>query len=377
MSDEQYMRQALALAEQARGGTSPNPLVGALIVKNGAVVGRGWHQQAGMPHAEIHALADAGHQAQGACMYVTLEPCSHHGRTGPCTEAIIRAGVHRVVAAMTDPNPAVAGQGFRQLRENGVEVVEGVLAHEAARQNDIFLTWITTGKPFIALKSAMTLDGKIATGKGDSRWITCAASRQFVHQLRSQYDAVLVGIGTVLADNPQLTNRTPDGGKNPIRLVLDSQARTPLDSHVIADGQAPTIIVVAEDAPSDRVEALRLAGVDILVMPRKKDRIDLPLLLAELGRRPITSILVESGGAVNGSLIDDGLADKVYWFIAPKLTGGSCAPGPVGGQGVAKMDEAHQLEEMVWQPIGSDMLLTAYFTERKGRHVYRTCGRIG
>ena len=368
MDHEVYMRHALTLAEQARGRTSPNPLVGAIIVKDGAIVGKGWHHKAGTPHAEIHALNQAGEQARGATVYVTLEPCSHYGRTGPCASALIQAGVKTVVAAIKDPNPKVAGHGFAMLRAAGIEVIEGVLAHDAAKQNDIFLKWISTKQPFVALKTAMSLDGKIATHSGHSQWITSSESRQYVHALRDQYDSILVGIGTVLADNPKLTVRLPQGGKNPIRIVLDSQARTPLTAALLTDRQAPTIIVVAPSAPQERVSLLSKAGADIVTVPATTSGLDLHALLTKLGQRqePITSILVEGGAAVNGFFIDSGLVDKLYWFIAPKLIGGYDAPSPVGGQGAYTMEQAWQLLDTVWAPIGADMLLTAYMKKREG-----------
>lgn len=377
MTDEIYMREALVLAEHGRGRTSPNPLVGAVVVNDNRIVGRGWHHKAGTAHAEVHALADAGKLAKGATVYVTLEPCSHYGRTGPCTEELIRQGVKKVVIAISDPNPLVVGQGLSRLRDAGIEVVEGVLAHEAARQNDIFLKWITSGKPFITLKTAMTLDGKIAAHTGHSRWITGPESRHYVHHLRNQYDAILVGIGTVLADNPQLTVRLPEGGKNPIRIILDSHGRTPLTAHVITDSQATTIIAVTPKAPPKRLQALSQAGAEVLIIPEGPTGIDLQALFSELGKRLITSILVEGGASINGAILDATLADKLYWFIAPKIIGGNNAFSPVGGRGRASMDEALELEETVWQTMGADMLLTAYFTRREGRNVYRTCGRIG
>jgi len=376
LDDERYMGEALKLAQRALGRTSPNPMVGAVIVKNGQIVGRGWHHKAGTAHAEIHALNEAGASAAGATIYVTLEPCSHTGRTGPCTEALIYAGIKKVVVAMTDPNPLVAGRGLDSLRRAGIEVVEGVLAAQAAQLNEIFIKWITTGMPFIALKTAMTLDGKIATYTGHSRWITSSDARLYVHALRNQYDAILVGIGTVLADNPELTTRLPQGGKNPIRIILDSEARTPLTAKVVVDGQAPTIIAVTARAPTDRTEALRQAGVEVLVLSECSNEVSLRSLFKLLGSRMITSILVEGGSTVNGAIIDANLADKLYWFIAPKLIGGTSAPNPIGGPGVATMDEAVQLEDLFLEQVGPDILITANFLSREGRHVYRTCGRI-
>lgn len=376
MDDERYMGEALQLARRAVGRTSPNPMVGAVIVRDGHIVGRGWHQKAGTAHAEIHALNEAGPLAADATIYVTLEPCSHTGRTGPCTDAIIRAGIKKVVVAMTDPNPLVAGTGLELLRKAGIEVIEGIMALEAAQLNESFIKWITTGLPFVALKAAMTLDGKIATRSGHSRWITGPEARLFVHSLRNQYDAILVGIGTVLADDPELTTRLPEGGRNPIRIILDSEARTPLAAKVITDGQAQTIIAVTPRAPDERIEALRKAGAEVLVLPECAKRVSLPALFKLLGSRMITSILVEGGSAIHGAIIDAKLGDKLYWFVAPKIVGGGCAPNPVSGQGVSTMEEAILIEEQVWQQVGADFLLIGHFSNREGRNVYRTCGRI-
>mgnify|MGYP000844851779 CR=1 FL=1 len=374
---EQYMRRALALARLACGCTSPNPMVGAVIVKNGQVVGEGFHAKAGTPHAEIHALKQAGELARGATLYVTLEPCSHYGRTGPCVQSIIQAGIAQVVVAMTDPNPLVAGRGLQQLRQAGIEVIEGVLAKEAARLNEVFIKWITTKMPFVVLKTAMSLDGKIATSTGDAKWITGPAARRRVHLYRQCYDAILVGIGTVLADDPALTVRLPGATKNPLRVIVDSQARTPLTAQVVTDGKAPTIIAVAPDAPPERVAALRATGAEIMVVPRGYGGIDLRQLLAELGRRQITSVLVEGGSRINGTFFAENLVDKVYWFVAPKFIGGEAAPGPIGGQGATSMREAVLLEDLSFEQIEEDFLISGYIVSREGRDVYRHCGRIG
>lgn len=374
--DEQYMRQALDIARYAIGRTSPNPMVGAVIVSNGRVVGQGWHRKAGTPHAEIHALQQAGELARGATMYVTLEPCSHHGRTGPCADAVAAAGIKKVVIAMNDPNPLVAGKGIAKLRAAGIEVVEGILAAEAAKLNEIFIKWISTQMPFIAVKSAMSLDGKIAAHTGHSQWITGEKSRERVQQLRDCHDGILVGIGTVLADNPSLTARLSYEGKNPIRIIIDSMARTPLDAKVVTDGLAPTIIVVTPSAPSERVNALRARGAEILSIESKEERVDLREAFKALAKRDITSILIEGGASINGSIMEEHLADKIYWFIAPKIIGGQRALGPVGGQGVTDVNHAHEFEDLTMEPIGQDILISAYMCNREGRDVYRTCGRI-
>ena len=374
--DEKYMGQALALAQYAKGRTSPNPMVGAVIVCDGRVVGEGWHRKAGTPHAEINALQQAGDLAYNASIYVTLEPCSHHGRTGPCVEALIAAGIKKVIIAMTDPNPLVAGQGISKLREAGIEVVEGVLAKEAAKLNEAFIKWISTRKPFVLLKSAMSLDGKIASYTGHSKWITGAESRIYVHQLRDTYDAILVGIGTVLADNPTLTTRLAYQGKNPIRVVVDSMARTPIHSNVVTDGLARTMIAVTDKAPQEKIDALRACGVEVIECEKTTAGVNLSHLFKILGEQQITSILIEGGAAINASVLEDNLVDKINWFIAPKIIGGVDAPGPVGGKGIADVNDAKGFEDIHMDTIGEDILISAYLRNREGRDVYRTCGRI-
>ncbi|QDR80664.1 bifunctional diaminohydroxyphosphoribosylaminopyrimidine deaminase/5-amino-6-(5-phosphoribosylamino)uracil reductase RibD [Sporomusa termitida] len=373
--DEYYMQQALTIAQYAQGRTSPNPLVGAVIVKDGRIVGQGWHRQAGTPHAEIHALAQAGDLAKGATVYVTLEPCSHHGRTGPCADALIQAGVRKVVAAMADPNPLVAGNGLNRLRAAGIEVVEGILSAEAARLNEVFIKWIVTGMPWAVLKTAMSLDGKIAAYTGHSQWITGAAARAYVHKLRDTHEGILVGIGTVLADNPELTARLPAAGRNPVRIIVDSMARTPLNAKVVTDGQAQTIIAVGREAPADRVAALTSKGVEVLTLDQTPAGINLRQLFKILGERRITSILVEGGATINASVFTANLIDKVYCFIAPKIIGGRTAPTPVGGTGAPAVDQALMLEDLRTEAIGADILITGYLTGREGHNVYRTCGR--
>lgn len=370
------MRQALIIAKNALGRTSPNPLVGAVIVRNGEVVGTGWHQRAGMPHAEINALKQAGDLAKDATIYVTLEPCCYHGRTGPCTEALIKAGIRRAVVAMTDPNPEVAGCGIASLRRAGIEVIEGVLCTEAAKLNETFIKWISTKMPFGVLKTAMTIDGKIATHTGHSRWITGNQARLMVHQLRNRYDSILVGIGTILADNPELTTRLPYGGKNPVRIIVDTMARTPLSSKIVTDGLARTIIAVAPDAPQDRINALKEKGVEVYCIPRSENGLDLRELFKVLGSQNMTSVLIEGGASINASALQAHLVDKVEWFIAPKIVGGTCAPGPVGGSGIADLNNANLLEDINTNIMGEDILITAYLRNREGRDVYRTCGRI-
>ncbi len=358
--DEMFMREALRIARNAEGRTSPNPLVGAVIVRDGSIVAEGWHRKAGTPHAEVHALRMAGDLAKGATLYVTLEPCAHVGRTGPCAVAVRDAGIRRVVVAMGDPNPLVAGKGIQILRDAGVEVTVGVCEAEARQLNEVFLHWITTGRPFVVLKTAMTLDGKIATASGASKWITGEAARLRVHELRDRYDAILAGIGTALADDPSLTTRLPDRtGKNPVRIIVDSNARLPLTSNVVTDGQAQTIVAVTEAAPEERVAALRAHGVDVLTCGTGS-HVDLVQLMQELGRREIASVLVEGGGTVNFSLLAAGLVDKVHAFVAPKIVGGRTAKTPVEGEGFAQLADSVQLTQLTAESVGGDVLLTGY-----------------
>lgn len=373
--DKYYMKLALQLARKGHGRTSPNPMVGAVVVQDGKIVGEGWHQKSGTAHAEIHAMKNAGMSTIGATLYVTLEPCCHQGRTGPCTEAIIQSKIRRVVFAMTDPNPCVAGCGAARLRDAGIVVTEGVLACEAAKLNEAFIKSIATGLPFIAMKMAMTLDGKVATESGHSQWITGQAARRCVHELRNQFDAVLVGIGTVISDNPQLTVRHIEG-RNPVRVVVDSYARTPLDSLLITDQSAQTIIAVSQNSPSNRIAALTAAGVEVVQLPTGKTGIDLRALFHHLVQKGLASVLIEGGATLNASIIQANLADKLYWFIAPKLVGGVQAPGPVGGSGVKRLEDAAELEDIQLESIGNDVVITGYFKTREGRDVYRDCGRI-
>lgn len=353
------MREALRLAENARGRTSPNPLVGAVIVRENRIVAVGWHRQAGTEHAEIHALRMAGELAKGATLYVTLEPCAHDGRTGPCAKAVIEAGIRRVVAAMEDPNPVVSGRGMAMLRDAGIEVRCGVLEEEARRQNEVFMKWVTTKTPFVWMKMAMSLDGRIATVGGESQWITGEEARRRGHAMRDEMDGILVGVGTVLADDPQLTTRCPSDGRDPCRIVLDSHARTPLTARLLRDGAAPTLIAVTEAAPKRRVDALREMGAELLSCGAGP-RVDLSQLLSQLGQREICSLLVEGGGTVHFSFLAEGLTDKVTAFLAPKILGGRTALGAVAGEGFFHLKDAVTLTELQVERLGDDLVLTGY-----------------
>jgi diaminohydroxyphosphoribosylaminopyrimidine deaminase/5-amino-6-(5-phosphoribosylamino)uracil reductase len=403
MSDAQFMRLALRLARRGYGTTSPNPMVGAVLVKGDKIIGRGWHRRAGLPHAEIEALRDAqnrGHNPKGATLYVTLEPCSTHGRTPPCSDAIIAAGIKRVVVGATDPNPKHSGRAFRILRRAGIEVVvfgKGrarhsvragsdlaksrragdcapcqLLADECIRLNEAFNYWIVHRTPFVTVKAAMTLDGKIATASGESKWITGEQARAFGMKLRQGSDAVLVGINTVLADNPSLTARAKmkDGRwkmAKPIRrIVLDSLARTPLDAKVVNDAFAAlTTIIVSKRAPKNRVAALA-QRVNVVVAPLANSALrtshpalDLCWLLKKLGSENVTSLFVEGGGEVNASFLHGGLVQRVTFFYAPKILGGRASRKAVAGEGAGNLAEAIQLRNVEWRQLGPDLLLTA------------------
>ena len=358
MTDEIFMREALRIARHAEGRTSPNPLVGAVIVRDGKIIAQGWHRQAGTPHAEIHALNMAGELSRGATLYVTLEPCSHFGRTPPCAQAVINAGISRVVAAMSDPNPKVAGHGFEMLRSAGIEVDVGILEAEARRLNEVFLKYITQKLPFVTLKFACSLDGKIATSTGESQWISCEESRKFSHHLRDINDAILIGVGTVLADNPSLTTRLVDG-KNPVRVIVDSKIRTPLDSKVVTDKSARTIIATTANAPIEKISALKSLGVEIIVAGNG-ERVDLEILMRELASRELTSVLIEGGGQIHFSMLKAGLVDKIFAFIAPKIIGGSNALTAVEGAGFTKISDAVTLKNFTAEQIGTDFLLQGY-----------------
>lgn len=353
--NNRMMQQALRLARRAAGRTSPNPLVGAVIASGGVVVGRGHHARAGTDHAEIVALRRAGNRARGATLYVNLEPCAHTGRTGPCTEALIDAGIRRVVAAMRDPDPRVDGRGIARLREAGIEVEVGLLEDQAQRLNEPYVKHRRTGMPFVTLKWAMSLDGKIGADRGSATALTGEAARRYAHSLRNTHDAVLVGVQTVLADDPQLTCRL-SGGRNPLRVVLDSRLRTPLEARVVAGmAEAPTLIATTAAAPPAQVEAMRRAGVEVLVLDQAPQGVDLRALMEELGRRGVLSVLVEGGGTVNASALAAGVVDKVIALVAPRLIGGSLAATPVDGPGLAGVSGAVRLSEVRTRRLGEDI----------------------
>ena len=354
-TDEIWMCRALELAKRGRGYVEPNPLVGAVIVRDGQLVGEGWHQRYGEAHAEVHALAVADEAARGATLYVTLEPCCHHGKTPPCTDAVLRAGISRVVAAMRDPFPAVAGKGAEQLRQAGVSVEFGVGEAEARKLNAPYLKLLATGRPWVHAKWAMTLDGKIATRSGNSRWISNEASRRRVHELRGRMDAIIAGIGTVLADNPQLTARPP-GPRTPTRVILDSQGRIHDDAIVIQTARAtPTLIAGTDRMPEAKRAALRSQGCEVVILPSVDARVSIEALLEELGRRRFMNVLVEGGSGAFGGFLDCGAVDEFHVFIAPRLAGGAAAISAVGGLGVGRMAEALRLAEWTHEGMEGDL----------------------
>ena len=359
--DTKFIRLALRLARHGYGRTSPNPAVGAVLVKRGKIIGRGWHRRAGLPHAEIEAIRDAqkrGHDPKGGTLYVTLEPCSTHGRTPPCTDAIRAAGIRQVVDGATDPNPQHAGRGFRILRRAGISVTHGVLAPECAQLNEAFNHWITRRTPFVTVKAAMTLDGKIATVTGESKWITGEPARAFAMKLRAAADAILVGVNTIVKDNPSLTLRLRGfAGKTLRRVILDPRGRTPLSSAILSDTAAHlTTIVVTKSAPPKRLAALRRSA-RVLVAPARRGRIDLHWLLKTLGRENITSLLVEGGGETNALWMP--FCQRAVFFYAPLVLGGSRAPTAVAG-GVPRTPGGKiSLRDLQWRCLGGDLLLIA------------------
>jgi diaminohydroxyphosphoribosylaminopyrimidine deaminase/5-amino-6-(5-phosphoribosylamino)uracil reductase len=366
-SDLHFMRLALRLARRGFGRTSPNPMVGAVLARDGAVIGQGWHRRAGQSHAEIEALRDAeqkGRSARGATLYVTLEPCSTHGRTPPCTDAIIAAGIRRVVAAAADPNPAHGGRGFAILERAGIEISAGLLGDEVAELNEAFYHWIVHRTPLVTVKAGMSLDGRIATAGGESQWITGEKARALGMKLRAGADAILVGVKTVLADDPSLIVRLPGfKDKRWRRIILDPRARTPLTAKVVADKHAAsTIVVVTKAAPPRRATALG-RRVRLLRAPMRAHGIDLRWLLEKLGQEEITSLLVEGGGETNAAFLAKGLVHRVAFFYAPLVLGGRGAPKAVAGQGVARVSQAPELHHARWRRIGSDILLTARTTQ--------------
>ena len=369
MPEEKYMRRAIELAKKGSGHVNPNPLVGAVIVRDGEIIGEGYHECYGQFHAERNAIANAkkrGNSLEGSTIYVTLEPCCHYGKTPPCTEAIIEEKIARVVVGSDDPNPLVSGKGFQMLREKGIEVIPHFLKEECDAMNHVFFHYIRTGTPYVAMKYAMTMDGKIACYTGDSKWVTGEESRAHVQTLRNHYKGIMAGIGTVLADDPMLNCRI-EGGRDPIRIIADSHLRIPIDSQLVRTaGQQPLIVACLPDADEEKAAQLQEKGVEVLRIPgvttaditeEQKEVISLPVLMKELGARKIDGILLEGGGQLNESALQAGIVDRIYCYIAPKIFGGAQAKTPVEGQGLTRAADAWQFNRIGMQEFGQDILL--------------------
>jgi diaminohydroxyphosphoribosylaminopyrimidine deaminase/5-amino-6-(5-phosphoribosylamino)uracil reductase len=361
--DEKFMRTALRLAKRGLGRTSPNPAVGAVIVRDGQIVAKGYHKRAGEDHAEIVALKEIDAEARATdTLYVTLEPCNHAGKTPPCTAAIHRSGLRRVVIGMADPNPKVTGGGCGYLERAGIEVKLGVLEAECRRLNEAFVKYVTSGRPFVSAKLALTLDGWIATSTGHSRWISNEQSRRFVHRLRDKTDGVMVGVGTVTTDDPMLTTRIGRfKGKDPVRVVVDTHLRIPAEAKVLKlESRAETLVVAGTDVPPERVERVSTPGVSIVQAPTRQGRIDLVALMPMLGKMQLASVMVEGGSTLIGSLIRDRLIDKFYIFTAPKILGGSDGIAMASGSGPLRMDECLRLKDIAVRRMGDDVLISGY-----------------
>jgi diaminohydroxyphosphoribosylaminopyrimidine deaminase / 5-amino-6-(5-phosphoribosylamino)uracil reductase len=360
LDDESYMKLAVQMAANTQGQTGINPMVGCVLVKEGRIIGIGAHLKRGLGHAEVNALQMAGEEAEGSTAYVTLEPCSHFGRTPPCSDRLIEAGVKRVVVAAIDPNPQVSGTGIAKLRAHGIEVQVGLLAAEANLLNEVFNKFIVTRMPWVTLKTASTLDGRIASKSGDSKWITGEASRAYVHTLRHRHQGILLGVDTVLADDPQLSARLPVPAVQPVRLVADSQLRIPLGARVLQEqDRQPTILLASSRAPQERRAALEARGIEVLTCG-DGPQVDLKLAMRQLGEREIGSILLEGGGRLNGAMLELQLVDKLLLFFAPKIIGGAGAPASFAFEGFDKMQDAITLDRFSVEQYGQDVCLTGY-----------------
>jgi len=360
--EEKYMKRAIELADKGKGFVNPNPLVGAVIVKNGKIIGEGYHECFGQAHAEVNAFLNATEDVTGADMYVTLEPCSHYGKTPPCALKIIEKKIKRVFISQLDPNPLVNSRGVKLLEDAGIEVQSGILENETKLQNEIFLKYIQTKKPFVAMKYAMTLDGKLATKTRDSKWITNQKSRAFVHDLRNQYMAIMIGVGTVIADNPSLDTRRDVPSRNPIRIIIDSKLEIPLASTVIETAkETRTIVVTGLDSDERKVKKLKDLHVEV-ILKKANPNIDLNDLLTDLGAMNIDSVLIEGGSYLLGQALLSNMIDKAFVFIAPKMVGGKDALTPVGGNGIDLMKDAISLTQIKYHYFDEDIMIEGNFT---------------
>jgi diaminohydroxyphosphoribosylaminopyrimidine deaminase/5-amino-6-(5-phosphoribosylamino)uracil reductase len=357
--DEKYMKRAIELSKKGIGYTNSNPLVGAVIVKDGKVIGEGLHEYYGGNHAEVNAILSATESVYGATMYVTLEPCSHYGKTPPCADRLVKEGISEVIVGMIDPNPEVAGRGISILEENGIKVVTGILKEEIEELNEVFIKYITKNEPFCWLKYAMTLDGKIASYTGDSRWITNEKSRAYVHEIRHRAMGIMVGIGTVIADDPMLNTRlAKKEGKDPVRIIVDSKCRIPSEAKVLNnDSDMKTIVVVTTEAKESDMNRVQRKGAEIIVASAKKGKVDIEYLFKRLGKMGIDSILIEGGGELSFSALEAGVVDKVLAFVAPKLIGGKDAATPVGGKGIEYMRDALELSDIKINMFEEDIMI--------------------
>ena len=363
--DEMYMERALELAAKGRGTTTPNPMVGAVIVNNGRIIGEGYHIRAGEGHAEVNAFKNAVEDVTGATMYVTLEPCSHYGKTPPCADKIVEKKIGRVVVGALDPNPLVAGRGIEKIRNAGIPVITGVLAERSIALNEVFMKYIVTKRPFVLLKAAMSLDGKIATAEGESQWISCETSREEVHRLRHELTGIMAGIGTVLADDPMLNCRIP-GGKQPVRIIVDSHLSIPEESKLVCSAKEfPLVVAAVENSDAAKKERLAEQGVKVIeVSADDAGHVDLNILMDCLGEMKIDSILLEGGGRLAEGALKAGIVDKVQFYIAPMLIGGESAKTPVEGRGIAALSEAWHISNWKAEVIGDDIKITGYIKER-------------
>ena len=354
ISHKKYMEMTVKLAEKGRGLTSPNPMVGCIIIKRGRIVGKGFHKKAGTEHAEVLAINDAGKKVMNSTMYVNLEPCSHWGRTPPCTERIVEAGVREVIIGVKDPNPLV--DGFKELKARGLKTKIGILEKEAKKLNEIYMKYIKTKRPFAIIKVAMSLDGRIATKTGDSKYITSREARKYVHQLRTEIDAVMVGVNTVLRDNPELTPRLFKG-KDPMKIVVDSNLKISKNCNLMKN-PAKLIIATTKKAPKNDIKKLQQKGVNVIITKLKKGLVDLQDLMKQLGKHEITSVMIEGGSELNSSAIKEGIVDKVLIFAAPKIIGNGL--GAIGNLGINKIDKAINLKNTITKKIGQDLLIEGY-----------------
>lgn len=363
MEHSYYMKKALRLAVKGKGRTSPNPIVGAVLINDDKMVGKGYHKKAGLPHAEIEAIRSAGEKTNGSRLYVNLEPCSHYGKSGPCAEAIIESGINEVIIGMKDPNPLVAGKGIRKLKKAGINVIQGIMEKDCRKINEPFIKYITTKLPYITMKVASSLDGKISTITGESRWITGDQARNHVHKIRDEVDAIIVGINTVLRDNPMLTTRlkTKKDLMNPIRIILDSRLKIPLTAKSIQlkNGQK-TIIATTTKAPLRKVKILEKMGIVVLTIKEKETKVDMNELMKKLGKMEISNIMIEGGAEVNASALQSGIVDKVIFFIAPIIIGGANATSSIMGNGIRFLKDAIPIKETRIKKIGHDFMLEGY-----------------